>query len=52
MSILVTLRRRGHPVRRWVGIYPGTSDAIVATIELLEAEGATECGRINTEVLS
>lgn len=51
MTILVTLHSRGQRPRQWVGVYPGTSAAVVATLELLEREGATEAGRISAQVL-
>lgn len=52
MSILITLRRRGRRPRRWVGIYPGTSDAIVAALDLIDQEGATDVGRLSAQVLA
>lgn len=52
MTILITLRRPGHPTRRWVGIYPGTSAAIVATLERLDQEGATGANHISAQVLA
>ena len=33
-AILVTIRRRGLPARRYVGIYPSTADAVLAAIDM------------------
>lgn len=51
-AIAITIRQRGLPERRIVGVFSGTSAAIVAALDLLEAEGATEVGRISTQVLA
>lgn len=38
-AILVTIRRRGLPARRYVGIYPSTADAVLAAIDMAGDQG-------------
>lgn len=38
-AIVVTIRRRGLPARRFVGIYPSTADAVIAALELAGDQG-------------
>jgi len=38
-AIVITIRRRGMPARRYVGIYPSTSDAVIAAIDATGYEG-------------
>ena len=37
--VIVTIRRRGVPSRRLVGIYPSTTDAVIAAIDAAGEEG-------------
>lgn len=34
--IVITLRRRGLPARRWVGLFASAADAIVHTLDWLD----------------
>lgn len=38
-AILITIRRRGMPARRYVGIYPSTADAVLAAIDMAGDQG-------------
>ena len=38
-AIVITIRRRGMPARRYVGTYPSTSDAVLAAIEMAGDQG-------------
>jgi hypothetical protein len=33
--IVITLRRRGQPARRWVGLFATTADALIHTLDAL-----------------
>ena len=34
-AVVITIRRRGAPARRWVGIFASTADAIVHALDTL-----------------
>lgn len=40
------------PTRRFVGVYPGTTHAVVAAIDLLDAEGTAGGVSISAEALA
>lgn len=47
--ILITIRQRGVPARRIVGLFATTADAVIHTLEAL---GDTVRGSISAEVLA
>lgn len=46
--IVITIRRRGFPARRVVGLFASTADAV---IHMLETLGENVSGSISAEVL-
>ena len=47
--IVITIRRRGHPARRIVGLFASTADAV---IHILEKLGDNVCGSISAKPLA
>ena len=47
--VIVTIRRRGVPDRRLVGLFASTADAVIHTLEQL---GDTVRGSISAQVLA
>lgn len=47
-AIVITIRRRGHPARRIVGMFASAADAVIHTLELL---GDTVHGSISARPL-
>lgn len=47
-AIVITIRRRGHPARRIVGVFASAADAVIHTLELL---GDTVHGSISARPL-
>lgn len=47
--IVITIRQRGLPARRIVGLFASTADAVIHTLETL---GDTVRGSISAEVLA
>lgn len=52
MSIVITIKRRGVPSRRVVGIYPSTSAAVLHGIDLADNDGHTGPVTISVKVLA
>ena len=50
LSIVITIRRRGVPARRVVGIWPSTTDAVLAGIDMAGNEGGP--ASVRAEVLA
>lgn len=49
MPIVITIRQRGLPARRIVGLFASTADAVIHTLEAL---GDTVRGSITAQVLA
>ncbi len=52
MSIVITIKRRGVPARRIVGIWPSTSAAVLSGIDLADSDGHTGPVTISVKVLA
>lgn len=48
-SIVITIRRRGYPARRIVGVFASAADAVIHTLELL---GDNVVGSISAKPLA